>query len=121
MKKMIAGALVGIAIILLGIYVWYYYITTLVEEGNHTLFALSLIQIGIGIYILFKASKPKDQSFQTNEIGMPIVQNSNEGGNILKRNAELMQSWHKTADFRDKMQVLHAAADEEDKQKMFNN
>ena len=69
---MVAGAIVGLLIVLLGIYVWYYYITTFVEEGNHLLFALSLFQIGIGTYILFRASRSNNQGFKTDDIGMPI-------------------------------------------------
>lgn len=108
---MIAGALVGIAIIGLGIYVWYIYITTFVTSGNHSLFVLSLIQIGVGIYILFKASNSTDT--ETPEQDIPIEQYSSTFSSLLERNNALSHDWHKNADFKDKLTILKEAADNE--------
>jgi hypothetical protein len=60
MFKSIMGALIGIAIIMLGFYVWYVYVTSLGRESNSFLFWLSLSQVGIGTYVLFWASKSSD-------------------------------------------------------------
>ena len=75
---MVAGAIVGLLIIILGIYVWYMYITTYVEEGNHFLFGLSLFQIGIGIYILFRASRSNNQGYKTDDMGLRIKDNTEQ-------------------------------------------
>src|SRR5687767_9923120 len=98
MVKMIAGALVGLAIIILGIYVWYIYITTFVGLGDHLLFVLSIIQIGIGVYILFKASKSTEKMMQSNDMGMPVTPEQVSSSGILQRNSLLMSEWHKNAD-----------------------
>jgi hypothetical protein len=112
MKKMIAGALLGVIIIILGIYVWYVYMTTYLEQGNHFLFGLSMVQIFIGIYVLFKASKPAVFTESANEAS---VTNSNKKGfeSLLQRNNEITEEWHKTADFRDRLKVLKVATAEQ--------
>lgn len=106
----------GLAIIALGIYVWYVYITSFINEGNHSLFALSMIQIGVGVYILFKASKSNtEQLMPSDDMGMPIKLEQVKSGGILQRNADLMKDWHKTADLKDKLSVLKEAAKDQEK------
>lgn len=116
MKKMIAGAIVGILIIILGITVWYFYMTTFLEEGNHILFPLSLIQIGVGVYILFRASKASEPVVTDTEI-RPIVHE--EALNVIERNKELMQEYDKNAVFKDKLKMVRKAADEWKEQEHF--
>lgn len=115
---MITGALIGVVIIFLGIYVWYVYITTFVHEGNHSLFALSLVQIGVGVYILFRASKSTEHIVTDTEI-RPIVHEDEQ--NVLEKNQQLMKEYDKNAVFKDKLKMLSKAADEWQKPKHFGS
>lgn len=115
MLKAVAGALVGIAIIILGVYVWYMYILSLEKGGNHFLFALSLIQIGIGIYVLFWASKNSDPFHLQSEKIVQTEVKQKDFGELLKRNNEIVQQYNKTADFRDQLKIMQVAAEEAEK------
>lgn len=116
MVKMVIGALVGVIIIVLGIYVWYVYMTTFLEEGKHILFALSIIQIGIGIYILFWASHSNDQKIVATEIGVSS-QTEQKFGTMIERNNQMMVEYNATADMKDKMSLIKNAAKEEEKKR----
>jgi hypothetical protein len=92
MIKVIAGALVGIAIIILGIFVWYTYISSFAFGANHLLFPLSIIQIGIGIYVLFWASNSSDPY---KLMGKAVDDTSVD---VLKRSDEIVRSWYTNDD-----------------------
>jgi hypothetical protein len=115
MVKMIAGALIGLFIIIQGIYVWYVYMTTFVEQGNHILFGLSIFQIGIGIYILFRASKSNEQKMKTNEFGFPITPAAQPAGGVLQKNNELVHEYAQTSELRDKLKMIETAAESHEK------
>jgi hypothetical protein len=115
MGKMIAGALVGLIIIIQGIYVWYVYMTTFLTQGNHVLFALSIFQIGVGIYILFRASKSTEQKIQTDEFGFPIKPATQPAQNLLQRNNELIAEYNQKAELRDKLKIIESAAESQEK------
>jgi hypothetical protein len=117
MKKMIAGALIGIVIIIQGIYVWYVYMTTFLTEGNHILFGLAIFQVGVGIYILFRSSKSNEPKIQTDEYGFTIKPASPKDS-LLARNNELSKNWQKTTEFRDKLKMIQGVAEEQEKKPM---
>jgi hypothetical protein len=115
MLKMIAGALVGIVIIVQGIYVWYIYMTTFLTQGNHVLFALSIFQVGVGIYILFRASKSSEQKIQTDEFGFPIKPATQPAHNLLEQHSHMLEEYNHTADLRDKLKIIESAAESQEK------
>ena len=90
MIKTVLGALVGIAIILLGISVWYYYIISFSSTGgNNFLFGLSITQIGIVLYILFWTSRHADP------YGLKAAQSgSTPEVDVLKRSEEIVKNWY---------------------------
>ena len=90
--------------------------TTFVEEGNHILFALSLFQIGVGVYILFRASKPPEQTIQSNEFGMPITKPTGES--LVEKSTEMMNTYQRTSEFRDKLKLLQGAVKDQEKKPM---
>ncbi len=118
MIKAIVGAMIGLVIILLGFYVWYIYMLSLEKGGNHLLFALSLIQIGIGIYVLFWASKSSDPFHLNPHPYQPVEVKKRDLGDLLNRNNEITKEWSKTVVLKDKLKVLQVASKEKEPQSM---
>lgn len=108
MKKTIFATVVGLLLLFLGIITIYIYLERLNQDTSPWLLLLSLVLLGAAPVFLFKASNYQIESAK--KPFNPLVEKTEES-NILTRNNEMVNDYHKTANARDKLQLLKAASD----------
>lgn len=105
MRKAFMFTLLGIGLSFGGIIVLYLYLNGLSESNNIILLITSLTLIAGSVYSFILANKPSKKISDDTHI---VTDN---GKNILEKNNALYNDYQKTANVRNRLQVMKSAAD----------
>lgn len=110
--KILLGFLLSIA----GFAIDYIYIKTIDQGANPILLPLSFLLVGIGVFVLMRASKtdsiitirtqePKPNATTPDAVNLSGLETT------LQKNNQLTSEWQKRNSLRDKMKMLEIAAE----------
>lgn len=108
---MIGGVILSLAIAALGIYFASIYLTTREEGSSPVLVGICALFIVVALYCLFKTIKSHFTPAPNESLDLELSKSSAESeSGIIQKNNEMIQDYNKTANARDKLKVLEAAA-----------
>lgn len=110
MLKVILGTLVGFALFIGGVAVGYIALLGIEKDGNLLLLIPSLLLMGSGVFLLFKAGR--SDVFKS-KIASPNLKPQDQ--TLFDKNNKMVKEWNKTEGNRDKLKILGASADSQTK------
>lgn len=114
MIKLIGGAVIGIMVSGLGVYIASLYFMESRHEGNSPLLlGIGAVLVAVGIFAFIKGFlvMRADKALASDEnLLMPTPEGSkNDGGVIMQKNNQMLKDWNNVNEQRDKLKMLEAA------------
>lgn len=116
MLKVILKTFLGLALLAIGVYMFFVFLEGITDGGNYLLFTVSVAIVAFAMLILSRAGKSNATVTKKNLYADGIlsgkVQDDKKGlKNTLEKNNALTSTWEKTSEARTRLKILGAAAD----------
>lgn len=105
----------GVLVSVGGFYMAYVYVKGIDDGSNPILLALSVLVVGLGVFILLRVGKSDAtvgiMKVDVNKAALEKEENGGGGGykSILDRNNAISEEWTKTVEHRDRLKMLEMA------------
>jgi len=118
--KMFLQTIIGLILIIGGIYIMYMYIETLDSNSNILLLLGSILMLTGGVFSLIRAGKSdtiilnrtRSTESDTDIVTTPPIQSSGLENTVEKNNA-MLHEWKKTNETKDRLRLLEIQAAEQ--------